>query len=108
MEQNKPKFKVGDYVTIVYYIPEDNKYGPLNDCYYGKIVKFIKNTKLFEYDIIAEISNGTMFIQKQGCKLADDSHVIEINGRFSLNRFEEFINIAKNKYHNDKTISNRT
>lgn len=90
--------KIGDFVTIVYYIPEDSRYGPLNVCYYGQIIKFIKNTNLFEYAVIAEIDEGTMCVKRGDYKLADFTNVIEVNGRFELNRYTKFMTIAKNNY----------
>ena len=83
--------KIGDWITVRYYIKDNLEFNDLNDYYYGKVIE-IDHNNVITYTIHATCvgKNNKLVIGFQGReKWADISMVQSINESFGFNKITQ-------------------
>lgn len=80
--------KIGDWITVRYYISESSDFGYMNDYYYGKVIK-IQDNDFITYEVHSKCvgKNNKLIIGCRGSeKWADVWMVQSINEPFGFNK----------------------
>lgn len=96
--------EIGDFVTVIYYLPETSKFGYLFRAYYGKVVSE-SDDLIIDFEIYGEIINGKLTIKKTGTqKMADRNMVYQINEPFGLSKLNDYKGWAEYNYQQLKSL----
>jgi len=96
----------GDFITVIYYLPDTSEFGPLFRAYYGKVVSE-SDELIIDFEIYAEIIKGKLTIKRTGTKkMADRNMIYQINEPFGLSKLKDYKVWAEYNYQQLKSLKN--